>query len=537
MRYFIEKVDKLTMFDNFDRRSYYELDYNFMYRCDNCGTFPCGKFSYANLKPEDRPRKGTPAYEKWVYNNGISNLARKSEEYASKAYKHAVAIDTCPICGAKLKKEKGFYFPDEKIFRLEAYGKTSDLKAIDRYEEKHFGFKLYDVYTLGKKFTKLFSFIDNIDRKQAKNASVELISSVTQASLPEVLKNTTEIKANSEKLKEFILHLIHLENNIYSLEQRLPELYYQRLVNDRAVVLSTYEPAFKFKAELQEARLAYKSALESVHFTESYEPQFYVKKPTEPKAPILATPGLFNKKKVLAENEALTANYQAKLEAYQKQLKKCEEEEARLVETEKAKMLCAAQEKAASLKVALENAERVYEEKFKAVKGLPTHPTIVAKELLDKEIADVEALLQKTYAARNALYACDIIFAKYRNVVALSTFYEYLLSGRCSSLEGADGAYNIYEGEIRADRIIGQLDTVISSLEQIKQNQYMLYGELTQINSSLNTMNKTMNKALESIRNMEENTKVIAYNTAVSAHYSKVTAQLTDALGYMVAFS
>lgn len=151
-------------------------------------------------------------------------------------------------------------------------------------------------------------------------------------------------------------------------------------------------------------------------------------------------------------------------------------------------------------------------------------------------------MLAKTFAARNELYACDVVFGKYRNAVALSSFYEYLLSGRCTSLEGADGAYNIYENEIRMNRVISQLDTVIASLEEIKQNQYMMYEELRGINESLDLLNSTMDKALESIQNIDtntkglaENTRVIAHNTAVAAYYSKVNADLTNALGFMVA--
>lgn len=59
-----------------------------------------------------------------------------------------------------------------------------------------------------------------------------------------------------------------------------------------------------------------------------------------------------------------------------------------------------------------------------------------------------------------------------------------------------------------------------------------------------------MEKALTSIQHIEANTTqmsgylehisqnsdVIAHNTAVTAYYSKVNAELTNALGYMVAF-
>ena len=80
-------------------------------------------------------------------------------------------------------------------------------------------------------------------------------------------------------------------------------------------------------------------------------------------------------------------------------------------------------------------------------------------------------------------------------------------------------------------------------MEKIKQNQYMIYSELRSINSRLSSLNSTMNAALNSIRNIDakmgkvvETSEMIAHNTSVGAHYSKMNAQLTNALGYMVAF-
>ena len=199
--------------------------------------------------------------------------------------------------------------------------------------------------------------------------------------------------------------------------------------------------------------------------------------------------------------------------------------------------------------MALDEAESSLDSRISELKQRPV-PAKAVKDLLDNEIAEAEELLKKTFAVRNELYAYDIIFGKYRDVVALSSFYEYLVSGRCTSLEGADGAYNIYESEIRLNRVISQLDTVIASLDDIKQNQYMMYQELSNINASLSRLNSTMDKALTSIQVIEANTTsmseymehisknsdVIAHNTAVTAYYSKVNAELTNALGYMVAF-
>lgn len=67
-------------------------------------------------------------------------------------------------------------------------------------------------------------------------------------------------------------------------------------------------------------------------------------------------------------------------------------------------------------------------------------------------------------------------------------FCEYLASGRCYSLEGHEGAYNIYENELRQNTIINQLDGITSKLDSIKSNQYLLYNSITEANNISNRM-------------------------------------------------
>lgn len=255
----------------------------------------------------------------------------------------------------------------------------------------------------------------------------------------------------------------------------------------------------------------------------------------------------------MAENEALTAQYNAAMEEYRLQVANCDAEKERLIQeawkNQHAKV-AQAESIVEAAKQALAEAEAAAAQQIEEAKTLPSLATAI-KDILDKEILEAEGMLSKLFAVRNDLYSYDIIFGKYRDVVALSSFYEYLVSGHCATLEGTDGAYNIYESEIRANRVISQLDTVISALEDIKQNQYMMYQELRSINATLTLLNSTMDKALTSIRGIEANTAsmseymehisqnsdVIAHNTAATAYYSKVNAELTNALGYMVAFS
>lgn len=116
-----------------------------------------------------------------------------------------------------------------------------------------------------------------------------------------------------------------------------------------------------------------------------------------------------------------------------------------------------------------------------------------------------------------SLYAENIIYPKYRNMVAVTTIYEYLESGRCSQLDGPDGAYNLYEMELRQNVIIGQLSSIASNLERIKERQFALYNEVNEANQRANTLltnigdsvafsayqNKAMKDSLETMKYIE----------------------------------
>ena len=111
----------------------------------------------------------------------------------------------------------------------------------------------------------------------------------------------------------------------------------------------------------------------------------------------------------------------------------------------------------------------------------------VQKELRQK--ACLESMARQLYAELaqsqqrlEQIYSYGVIYPKYRNFVMVSSLYEYICAGRCDTLEGHEGAYNILETEIRLNYIIIQLDRVISLLNQIKDHQYLLYSAIQEAN-------------------------------------------------------
>ena len=94
--------------------------------------------------------------------------------------------------------------------------------------------------------------------------------------------------------------------------------------------------------------------------------------------------------------------------------------------------------------------------------------------ILEKEIAQLKI-------KRSELYTRSTIHPKYQNWVAAATFYEYIDIGRCYELKGPDGAYNLYERELIANKIVGSLSAIQSNTGAIYSSQSFLRKEVSSI--------------------------------------------------------
>ena len=109
----------------------------------------------------------------------------------------------------------------------------------------------------------------------------------------------------------------------------------------------------------------------------------------------------------------------------------------------------------------------------------------------------------------NQMYGYGYLYPKYRGLVPVSTLYEYLASGRCFSLTGPGGAYNLYESELRTGVIINKLDDIIGQLDEIVSGQRMLADEIRE-------SSKRIEGYLDAI---EDNTsKILGYSAATASN-------------------
>lgn len=407
------------------------------------------------------------------------------------------------------------------------------------------------------------------DTKAAQKAAQSYIQLCEERAIEqETLSGAAQIKQSAEALQQYLLHLIHLEKDIYSLEKHLPAIMAHERICDRTIEQYTNRAAYEYIQKEKNARIRYEQLCVELENEPSVDRKAIEKvflaqctrktpdEPLRPQKPLLKKPGLFNKKKIQEENNTLTAEYntalvkyQSAMDAYQAAMAVFEQErriqlDAASVEYKK-RVYAMAEKTRRECDFARKDYEKAVSEleQFKANSPTLSDAMATYKELVHRDAASARETLLKLYQARATLYSCNIIFDKYRNFVAISTFYEYLAAGRCEKLGGADGAYNLYESELRAEMIISELTKVVASLEEIKKNQFMLYKEIKNISSSLQSLESSMDTAVTMLTSIDasakhcaENSDIIAYNTAATAYYSKLNAELTNSLGYMVAF-
>lgn len=132
-------------------------------------------------------------------------------------------------------------------------------------------------------------------------------------------------------------------------------------------------------------------------------------------------------------------------------------------------------------------------------------------------IAPLTKTLEESERRLDELYARDVIFEKYRYMVAMTSMYEYFASGRVSALTGHDGAYNLFESELRQNIIICELNTINRNLETIKSNQYILYSAIKKGNEMMESMMESVRDISNTVTKIADTSEIMTYCSTISA--------------------
>lgn len=168
-------------------------------------------------------------------------------------------------------------------------------------------------------------------------------------------------------------------------------------------------------------------------------------------------------------------------------------------------------ERAEYLKRVEEDRQRVLEEQ-----------AVIAQ--LKKQQQEIMKQTNETRTLLKRVYAIDILFPKYRNMVAVLTILEYFQAGRCDTLRGRDGAYNLFSSEEMQKVIISRLDCVVQQLESVKQSQYMLYQAVSETNVLLGEIYGQNEELIRVGRQIEANTAMMQYHSANAERNTRISA-------------
>lgn len=142
---------------------------------------------------------------------------------------------------------------------------------------------------------------------------------------------------------------------------------------------------------------------------------------------------------------------------------------------------------------------------------------------LDIQIAELSRAKMNTREALQKLYDLDIVYVKYRSIVPISRFCEYMESGRRDVLEGAGGMYDLYEQELMAKTIVGGIHQVNQNLINIgrsivdvsrqlagvQHNQMLLYEAVSESNKIAKDIRKNTSEILEKNAEMAVSMKTV----------------------------
>lgn len=117
-------------------------------------------------------------------------------------------------------------------------------------------------------------------------------------------------------------------------------------------------------------------------------------------------------------------------------------------------------------------------------------------------------IINDTKNTLEEFYDMNIIYPKYRSLIPIASFCDYLKSGVCDELEGHEGCYNKFDLEVRLDTVINKIDDVLDNLDDIKLNQHTLYTEVVECNRKLELISEEIHEMNNGITGSMEEMKI-----------------------------
>lgn len=172
------------------------------------------------------------------------------------------------------------------------------------------------------------------------------------------------------------------------------------------------------------------------------------------------------------------------------------------------------------------------------------------KEIIDERIKinnqEIQFLINEYKRIKetiNRLYDLRIngrlcLHPNYRGFIPISIIFGYFDTGRCSQLEGHEGAYNLYEDEKMKGMIIEKLDLISKQINKLNGTMLYVGKTIEECNSRLaelevgsqaviRSLEKNSSNITNQLNEISSNAKTIETNTANAEYYAKIGARIT----------
>ena len=436
-----------------------------------------------------------------------------------------------------------------------------DGKWDDYVDSDHTWYILSDSPLAKGSFTELENrelnvYISQEDRLEAQKEYEDIITECRGS----VQKSAVGFAKQADvDLTKYFKMLLNIKTDIQMLETRLFDLLMDHVVNNRDYINSTSKTEETVIIELEKTRNSLAISIDRLekatkfHMRDDWETAYDLVYPVEPHKPILVAPkepeyrlaGLFNKKQVTEENDALRKKYEEERKVYQSTLQKynedleaykkaCEEyakKKQEIFQKEEDRWfsdpeISAKVEELNELKIRMAETKLHSENPlFYAEDTLKNSSPVCIKYMFDDEIERNKNLLKKAYQIETDLQTIMFVFPKYLDIVAVSKIYEYLVTGRCTQLTGTNGAYRLYETELRANRAPVDTDS-LQAIDDLAQREFTIYSMLSSVSNVLNEITEKTTAAVDEIRFTADSRCKKEYDQSADAYYGLIDEEL-----------
>ena len=133
-------------------------------------------------------------------------------------------------------------------------------------------------------------------------------------------------------------------------------------------------------------------------------------------------------------------------------------------------------------------------------------------------------------------YSIKVLAPKYRDLVAVSTMYEYFSQGRCMELTGHDGAYDLFEKELKENIITDKFSEITGNIGQIGESQKNIISQAVKMNGKtealVDSVDRVISKDLSRFPDGNVN-KPLDSSEELRKYYSDVESMIDEQMEYL----